>query len=278
MGLELPPGQLWNADGGGLLEASVQIGGCTASFVSARGLLFTNHHCVTAVLQSHSSPERDLLKNGFLAATPREELPASALRALLPTVSPTSAPRSKRGAARRRRPRPLPRDRPQEEGAGRRLRKRGGGSLRCQVATFDDGVRYVLVAMREYPDVRLVWAPPVAVANFGGEIDNFSWPRHAGDAALLRVWAAPDGNPAPRGEANVPLAPRRFYGLNTAGIADGDFLMVAGYPSRTYRATIHAEMAEWAELFSRSGPPSTATTWTSSRTPARRARRRGSAW
>lgn len=250
MGLELPPGQLWDAGGGGLFEASVQIGGCTASFVSPRGLMFTNHHCVTAVLQSHSSPERDLLADGFLAAGPAEELPASAIRALLPhrfeDVSAAIEAAVPAGASDHQRFLAIDRKKKELVAA---CEKEGGGSLRCQVATFDDGVRYVLVVMREYPDVRLVWAPPAAVANFGGEIDNFSWPRHSGDAALLRVWAAPDGSPAPRGEGNVPLAPRRFYQINTKGLADGDFLMVAGYPSRTYRSTVHAEMEEWAGLY-----------------------------
>lgn len=252
LGLEVPVSELWDARaGGGLLEATVQIPGCTASFVSAQGLLITNHHCVDDVLQSHSSPERDLVKNGFLADNAAAELPATGIRALLPhrfsDVSQEIEAAVPKGASDRERFHAI--DRKKKELVAACEKAGGEGTLRCQVASFDDGVRYLLIAMREYPDVRLVWAPPNAVANFGGEIDNFSWPRHSGDAALLRVWAKPDGSPSLRQDGNQPLAPRRFFRVAAAGARDGDFVMVTGYPGRSYRATVHAEMVEWAERF-----------------------------
>lgn len=254
-GLELPAAELWDAAaGGGLLAATVNLSGCTGSLVSPRGLVLTNHHCITGVLQSHSAPDqegarRDLIRHGFLAAAADEELPATAVRVQLPhrftDVSREIEAAVPAGAGDHERFRAI--DRKKKELVA--SCEAQGAAWRCQVAAFDDGVRYLLVEMREYPDVRLVWAPPTAVANFGGEVDNFSWPRHSGDAALLRVWARPDGSPAERQPGNVPLSPERFFRLSAAGAADGAFVMVAGYPARTYRSTVHAEMAEWAELF-----------------------------
>src|SRR5436305_1792039 len=120
---------------------------------------------------------------------------------------------------------------------------------RCQVAAFDGGLRYVLVDSLELPDVRLVYAPPRAVGDYGGEVDNWSWPRHVGDFALLRVYAGPDGQPAPKGEANVPYRPRHFFPVAARGIEPGGFVMVAGYPGQTFRSYTEAEMRERAELF-----------------------------
>src|SRR5436305_529461 len=120
---------------------------------------------------------------------------------------------------------------------------------RCQVAAFDGGLRYVLVDSLELPDVRLVYAPPRAVGDYGGEVDNWSWPRHVGDFALLRVYAGPDGQPAPKGEANVPSGPRHFFPVAARGIEPGGFVMVAGYPGQTFRSYTEAEMRERAELF-----------------------------
>ena len=107
---------------------------------------------------------------------------------------------------------------------------------RCQVAAFDGGLRYVLIDSLEFPDVRLVYAPPGAVGDYGGEIDNWSWPRHVGDFALLRVYAGPDGQPAPKGEANVAYRPRHFFPVSRRGVEPDSFVMVAGYPGLTFRS------------------------------------------
>src|SRR5947209_7762722 len=112
---------------------------------------------------------------------------------------------------------------------------------RCEVAAFDGGVRYLRFENLEYPDLRLVYAPPRAVGEYGGEVDNWSWPRHTGDFALLRIYAGPDGQPAPRGAANVPYQPRHFFPLAKQGVAPGDFVMLVGYPGRTFRSYTAAE-------------------------------------
>ncbi|HKV07187.1 MAG TPA: S46 family peptidase, partial [Thermoanaerobaculia bacterium] len=120
---------------------------------------------------------------------------------------------------------------------------------RCQVEAFDGGVRYLLIENLEFPDVRVVYAPPRAVGEYGGEIDNWSWPRHTGDFTLLRIYAGPDGKPAPRSEANVPYKPRHWFPVAQKGVEPGDFVMVAGYPGLTFRSYTEAEMRERAELF-----------------------------
>jgi hypothetical protein len=117
------------------------------------------------------------------------------------------------------------------------------------VAAFDDGVRYQLIESLEYSDVRLVYAPPRSIGDFGGEVDNWSWPRHSGDFALLRVYTGPDGRPAPYAAANRPLRPPHFFPLAARGARPGDFVMVAGYPGLTFRSLIAPEMRERAELY-----------------------------
>ncbi len=248
LGLEIPPARLWGADGAGLLAAAVRISGCTAGFVSPDGLMITNHHCAMSVIQEHSTPERDLLTGGFLATSREEELPARGIRATLPhqtrDVSAEMEAAVPAGADDLVRFRALERRQKELVAACEAQPNR-----RCEVAAFDGGVRYVLFESIEYPDVRLVWAPPGAVGDYGGEIDNWSWPRHTGDFTLLRVWAAPDGSAAERAPENVPLAPPHWFPIATRGVGDGDFVMVPGYPGTTFRALLAEEMAERAELF-----------------------------
>jgi hypothetical protein len=249
LGLELAPKELWRPDGGGLLAAAVRVGGCSAGFISAQGLLITNHHCAFSILQQHSTPERDLIAQGYLAAGRGQELPGANLRATLPhrmtDVSATvEAAARAAGADDLARYRAIERKTKELVAACERQPSR-----RCDVATFDGGVRYLLVESVEYADVRLVYAPPRAVGDFGGEIDNWSWPRHGGDFALLRVYAGADGGPAPYAAANLPLRPPRFFPVAVRGIRPGDLVMVAGYPGATFRSLTAPEMRERTDLY-----------------------------
>lgn len=252
LGLELPPGRLWRRGGGGLLEAAVKIGGCSASFVSAEGLLITNHHCAFGILQQHSTPERDLITRGYLASRRGEELAGDNVRVTLPrrTIDVTGEVEAAAGLAGGD---DLARyqaiERKKKELVAVCERQEGAAARRCEVAAFDGGVRHQLIESLEYPDVRLVYAPPRSVGDFGGEVDNWSWPRHAGDFALLRVYAGPDGRPAPHAAANQPLRPPSFFPLAARGVRPGDFVMVAGYPGLTFRSLIAPEMRERAELY-----------------------------
>lgn len=253
LGLELPPERLWERGGGGLLAAAVRVGGCSASFISAAGLLITNHHCAFGILQQHSTPERDLITRGYLAGGRGEELTGANVRVTVPhrttdvsgTVEAAAALAGGDDLARwqaieRRKKELVAACERQEEGVAAR---------RCEVATYDGGVRYQLIESLEYPDLRLVYAPPRSVGDFGGEVDNWSWPRHAGDFALLRVYAGPDGKPAPHAAANQPLRPPHFFPLAAQGVRPGDFVMVAGYPGLTFRSLTAPEMRERAELW-----------------------------
>jgi hypothetical protein len=248
LGLEIPPQKLWTAEGAGLLDAAVKIEGCSAGFISAQGLMITNHHCAFSILQQHSTPERDLITHGFLARTPAEELPGSGVRATIPHRM-TDVTREVEAAV------PAGADDLARFQAIERKQKEMVAACetaehhRCQVAAFDGGLRYVLIDSLEFPDVRLVYAPPVAVGDFGGEIDNWSWPRHVGDFALLRVYAGPGGQPAPKGEASVAYRPRHFFPVSPRGAEPDSFVMVAGYPGLTFRSYTEAEMRERAELF-----------------------------
>ncbi|MFY9822648.1 MAG: S46 family peptidase [Thermoanaerobaculia bacterium] len=247
-GLQVAPETLWSHDGGGLLEAAVRIGGCSAGFISERGLLITNHHCAFSILQQHSTPQRDLITQGFLAHKPAEELPGSGTRATIPhrvtDVTAEVEAAVPAGADDLQRFQAIERKKKELVAACEHEALR-----RCEVATSDGGVRYLLNESLEYPDVRLVYAPPGAVGDYGGEVDNWSWPRHTGDFALLRVYSAPDGQPAARADANVPYHPKHFFPIAAEGIENNSFVMLAGYPARTFRSYTAAEMAERAQLF-----------------------------
>jgi len=247
LGLELDPAELWSPDGGGLLEAVVDVGGCSGALVSRDGLVVTNHHCVFSVLQQHSSPDRDLIRDGFVAPSRQGELQAEGVRVGVPhrfvdvtadvlAAVPDGVDDLARFHSLERRRNELV-----AECEARPHR-------RCSAAEFDHGVRYVLVETVEYPDIRLVWAPPNGVGDFGGEVDNWSWPRHGGDVALLRVWADPDNQPAERTAGNRPFRPARSLEVSTDGVSDGRFVMVAGYPGRTVRSLVAAQVALDLEL------------------------------
>ncbi len=248
LGLEIPAGDLWSTGEGGLLEAVVQVGGCSSGFVSPRGMLVTNHHCVFGILQHHSTAENDVIADGYLAASPADELPGPAVRASIPSrftdVSEAIEAAVPEGADDLERFDAIA---AKKKELVARCEERE--DRRCRVAVFDDGVRYTLIEAVEYRDVRLAYAPPRAVGEYGGDIDNWMWPRHTGDFALLRVYTAPDGSPAEHAPENVPLVPKRFLRIAREGISDGSFVMVVGYPGSTYRRLIGSEMRERHERY-----------------------------
>lgn len=250
LGLEIPPEKLWGHDGAGLLEAAVQVGsGCSGGFVSPEGLLVTNHHCIFGILQQHSTTERDLITNGFLARTRAEELPGGNVRITIPhrTKDVTAEIEASAGGAGAD-------DLARFQAIDRKSKELVGAceaqpNRRCRVEAFDGGVQYTLFESLELPDVRLVYAPPRAVGEYGGEVDNWSWPRHTGDFALVRLYAGPAGEPAAHAPANVPYRPRHWFPVARKGVAPGDFVMVAGYPVLTIRSLTESEMRERGERY-----------------------------
>jgi hypothetical protein len=232
---------------GSPMGAVVSLGGCSASFVPPDGLIITNHHCVRSALQYNSTPERDLLANGFLAKTRADELPAGPGSRASITVSmvdvtdeitgkidPALSDRERYGIIERR--------------SKERVAKCEKGGLRCRVASFFEGNRYFEIAQQEVSDIRLVYAPDSGIGRFGGETDNWRWPRHTGDYSFYRAYVAPDGSNATYSKDNVPYHPKLWVKIDTTGVDPGETLVVTGYPGNTRRLDTFQEikrMAEW---------------------------------
>ena len=232
-GLELPPSRLWDAKRGtGLLAAAISVSGCSAGWISDEGLFITNHHCLFGVLQEHATPENDIITNGYLARTRDAELRSKILRVTIPRrftdVTADVLAVVPKGASDAERYRLI--EHKQNEIVAECEKQPGA---RCRVAAHDGGVQYVLQEMTELADVRLVYAPPRAIGEFGGEVDNWMWPRHTGDFAIGRAYV--DGK---------PYKPEFFFPISAKGVKPGDFVMVLGYPSITYRALTADEMEE----------------------------------
>lgn len=224
------------------MNAVIWLGNCTASFVSPQGLVITNHHCAYGSIQHNSSEQRNLLEDGFLAAGRARELPAAPGSRVLVTVSVEDVTRSVLAAV--------------PEGAGGRERYQAiedrqkalvaeceqDPGHRCRVAAYSGGLEYELVKQLEIRDVRLVHAPALSIGKYGGDIDNWMWPRHTGDYAFFRAYVGPDGKPADYSEENVPFRPRHHLRVSTRGIDTGDLVLVAGYPGSTNRYRLAREV------------------------------------
>ena len=229
MGLKLTAEDIYSINRSSLKDAIVQFGGgCTASLISGEGLLLTNHHCGYGQIQSHSSMERDILKDGFWAMSKDEELMNPGLTAMfiVRIEDVTDSVQAARAIG------------PDEEKA---LRERlaaaatEGTGHEAVVRDFLYGNQQFLIVTKTYTDVRLVGAPPSAIGKYGGDTDNWVWPRHTGDFSLFRIYSAPDGSPAEPSADNVPYAPAHHLPVSMHGVEEGDFTMVFGFPGRTER-------------------------------------------
>src|ERR1051326_7546385 len=242
-GIKIDPSRLADLTGDPM-GAVISLGGCTASFVSPDGLVVTNHHCGYGSLQYNSTAQRDLLKQGFLAKTKEEELRAAPGSHIFVTtkiedVTPqvignlsaklTDAQRAKEIEKR-------------QKELTAECEKPGG--VRCRVASFFEGSQYLRTTQMDIKDVRLVYAPPEGIGNFGGETDNWMWPRHTGDWSFLRAYVGPDGKPADYSKDNVPYQPAHYLKVAQTHLAPGDFVLVAGYPGRTFRYRTEYEVTE----------------------------------
>ena len=230
------------------MNAVISLGGCTASFVSPKGLVVTNHHCAYGSIQYNSTPEKNLLKDGFLAKSYDEELQATPGSRIYVTEAVTDVTdKVKQGLENKlgnafyqgieQREKSLVAECEAEDG------------YRCQVYSFHGGLEYYLVKQLEIRDVRLVYNPAASVGKYGGDIDNWMWPRHTGDFSFYRGYVSKDGKPADFNQDNVPYEPKSFLKVSAKGVSDGDFVMVAGYPGRTnrYRTANEVEnQFEWA--------------------------------
>ncbi|MGY1531066.1 S46 family peptidase [Luteimonas sp. A649] len=228
------------------MSAVVSLGGCTASFVSPQGLVVTNHHCAHGAIQLNSTPENNLIVNGFNAATPAEELSAGpGARVLVTdrferiTDRILADARGKTGRAYH--------DAVEAASKAAVAECEAEPGYRCSVADMYYGTDFHLVRQLEIRDVRLAYAPPDAIGSYGDEIDNFMWPRHSGDFTFYRAYVGPDGKPAAYSPDNVPYEPSAWLTVSTEPLAEGDFAMLAGYPGRTFRHRTAAEFADQVE-------------------------------
>ncbi len=230
------------------MGAVVSLGGCSASFISPDGLMVTNHHCTVGALQFNSTPERNLLKAGFLAGSRAEELwngPGAKAFVTVQVAEVTAEISVGLDAAAD----DLARTRLIEKRVKARTAACEQGGLRCTVASFFEGARWFEIGQLELQDLRLVFAPPSGVGNFGGETDNWMWPRHTGDFSMYRAYVSPGGKPAPFARENVPYRPKRWLEVSPQGASEGDLVIVAGYPGRTARlqpARQVKEQLEWS--------------------------------
>jgi len=234
LGLDIDPANLSNLDQFPM-TAIVSLGGCSASFVSPQGLVVSNHHCVYGSIQYNSTPENNLLVDGFLAEELGEELPAAPGTRVYVTESLTDVTDQVLAEVDEN-----------TSGFDRYLsieanRKaliadcESTGMHRCGVSSFHGGLEYYLIKRLEIRDVRLAYAPATSIGKYGGDIDNWQWPRHTGDFGFYRAYVGPDGMPAEYDEKNVPYQPQAFLEVSRSGVEEGDFVMGAGYPGSTNR-------------------------------------------
>lgn len=228
------------------MGAVVSLGGCSASFISPEGLIVTNHHCAVGALQYNSTPQKNLLVDGFLAKTRAEEISNGPGARVYVTQSVKDVTEAINGNID-----PKLDDRQRNDLIERRIKERTAacesGGLRCRVASYFGGHKYFEIAQLEIQDVRTVYAPAVGIGNFGGETDNWRWPRHTGDWSFFRAYVGKDGKPAPYSKDNVPFKPQRYLKVQPAGVKNGDLVFVVGYPGRTQRHQTYEEVKQTTE-------------------------------
>ena len=234
LGLKLTSNDIYDINNSSLKDAVASLGGfCTAEMISNQGLMLTNHHCAYDLIRTHSSVSNDYLTDGFWAMDKSEELPNEGLsvsflvrmqdvtermNAALDSVSEEE----RRGVIRKM-------------SAEIVAEATDSTHYNARVKGFFGGNDFYLMVYETFEDVRLVGAPPSSVGKYGGDTDNWMWPRHTGDFALLRVYTGPDGKPAPFSDENIPYVPKHHFPISLDGVENGDFTMVMGFPGSTDR-------------------------------------------
>jgi len=241
-GLQLTPEEIYSVNNSSLKDAIVGLSNspapngyfCTGEIVSSQGLMFTNHHCGFDAIQKHSTVEHDYLADGFWAMSKEEELPNDGLTAsflirmddvtdsIIPMISDTLEGSDRTSAIKE---------------ITSRLKKSAAedGKYNVVVKSFFEGNEYYLFVYQVYKDVRLVGAPPSSIGKYGGDTDNWMWPRHTGDFSIFRVYTAPDGSPAEYSEENIPMKPKHHLPISLDGVKENDFAMIWGFPGGTER-------------------------------------------
>jgi len=234
LGLKLSKDDIYDINHSSLKDAILQFGGgCTAEMISENGLLLTNHHCGYDAIANLSTVDRNLLDDGFWAKNMREELPAKGVTALFLqyiediTVEVTSAIGDARSEEYNKKLEKVTRE--IEERTAQK------GKFTTQVKSYFNGNQFLLLVYKKYTDVRLVGTPPKSLGKYGGDTDNWMWPRHTADFSMFRVYADDNNQPKPYDVNNVPYRPKKFLPVSLRGPREGDYAMIMGYPGRTNR-------------------------------------------
>ena len=250
LGLKMNPADLYRKDGTGLMSAVVHLGGGTGEFVSSEGLILTNHHVAFGALQRASTKEKDYIEKGFIAWTRKDEIPAKGYIAdvllgyeevteqVLVAVKPGMSYKQKYYAL----------DKIKKELIAQAEKK--GKDIRASVASIYNGNKYYLFRFKRIKDIRLVYAPPRDLGNFGGDIDNWMWPRHTCDFSFLRAYVSKDNVGVEYSPDNIPYRPKSMLKISLEGFKDKDFTFIMGYPGRTYRNYTLAEVEFDLEVMS----------------------------
>ena len=243
-GFKLSAEDIYSVNKACMKDAVVKFGGgCTGEVISSEGLVITNHHCGYGQIQRHSTLEHDYLTNGFWAMSKQQELPNPGLTVTFLKRMEDVTGKVLTGVN----------DDMNDEARDRIISGNideivkeavAGTDYSAFVRPFYMGNQYFLFVNETYRDIRLVGAPPSAIGKFGGETDNWIWPRHTGDFSLFRIYAGKDNTPADYSEDNVPYKPNYFFPISLKGVKEGDFTMVFGYPGSTseYVPSYHIEM------------------------------------
>nr|WP_246387594.1 S46 family peptidase [Chiayiivirga flava] len=248
-GLKLSPEQLADLTGDPM-GAVVALGGCTASFVSPDGLVITNHHCAYGAIQLNSTPDNNLMVDGFNPAQRSDELSAGPNARIYVLDSIRDVTDAAKAAIESAGDDALARTMALETFDKAQVAEcEAGGGYRCRLYSFFGGNTYRLFRNLEIRDVRLAYAPPGGIGNYGGEIDNWMWPRHTGDFSIYRAYVGRDGKPAAYSKDNVPFKPKHFLKFADQPLGAGDFVMVAGYPGSTNRYALASEFENTANWY-----------------------------
>jgi hypothetical protein len=235
IGLKMAPQDLYNPNGTSLIDAIVRVGGCTGSFLSNDGLIVTNHHCAFGFVTAISTPENNYMKQGFLARNRSEERLAKGLVCKITASYEDVSMKVLAGTDELSDPNERLQKIASNIKAVTAAENQANPTLQCEISEMFTGRTYVLFRYKLLKDVRLVYVPARSIGEYGGELDNWVWPRHSGDFAFLRAYVAPDGTAAEYSENNLPYKPAKFLKVNPKGVKENDFVFILGYPGRTFR-------------------------------------------
>ncbi|MBN8707547.1 MAG: S46 family peptidase [Bacteroidetes bacterium] len=234
-GIKLTAKEIYNPGGVGLTDALVGVGGCSGAFISGDGLILTNHHCAFSAVQAASSTEHDYITDGFIATGREQEIEAKGLTVRITVGSRDVSKeilKAADGAVS-----PAERNKLIAKASADLVKAEEAANpgIKAEVSEMFAGKSYLLFKYQTIRDVRLVYVPPRSIGEFGGESDNWVWPRHTGDFSFVRAYVGKNGEPAAYSPENVPFHPKKVLKINPDGVKDGDFVFILGYPGRTFR-------------------------------------------